>query len=102
VVRYSDKVEMKSKGLMVSADILNITLDDEDKDIKRVLATGNVFMRHDGRTCHGDMAEWVPASGYVITGSPGRPAIIDDPARGRSIAGRLTYFQGKDRIMLEP
>jgi len=100
VIRYSGKVEMKSEELMFSADVFNVTLDDEAKDIRRVLAEGNVLVRHGGRVCRGDAAEWVPESSkYVVTGNP---AMIDDPARGRSTARRLTYFQGEDRIMLEP
>ena len=100
VIRYSGKVEMKSKELMFSADVLNATLDDETKNIGRVLAEGNVLVRHNGRVCRGDAAEWIPAlSSYVVTGNP---AIIDDTARGRSMARRLTYFQDKDHITLEP
>ena len=100
VIRYSDKVEMKSKELVFSADVFNATLDEEAKGLRRVLAEGNVFVRHDVRVCRGDAAEWVPAlSSYVVTGNP---AIIDDPARGRSMARRLVYFQGEDRVTLEP
>jgi lipopolysaccharide export system protein LptA len=99
-IRYSGKVEMKSKEMTFSADVLNATLDDEAKDIRRVTAEGNVLVRHDGRVCRGDAAEWDPSSSnYVVTGAP---AMIDDRARGRSMARRLTYFQGEDRISLEP
>ncbi|MDR0311951.1 MAG: hypothetical protein LBJ21_10230, partial [Acidobacteriota bacterium] len=100
VIRYSNKVEMNSDELVFSADTLSVTLDDEEKAPRRVLAGGNVFLRHDGRVFSGDTAEWIPASSaYVFTGTP---AIIDDPARGRSMGGRLTYFQEEDRIVLEP
>jgi lipopolysaccharide export system protein LptA len=100
IIRSSGNVEMKSKDLMLSTDVLNAALDDEAKDITRVLAEGHVFVRHNGRVCSGDAAEWIPASSsYVVTGNP---AIIDDPARGRSTARRITYFQEEDRIMLEP
>ena len=100
LIRYSGKVEMKSGDLTFSSDTLNVTLDDEAKDIRRILAGGNVLVRHGGRVCRGNTAEWIPASaGYVVTGDP---AVFDDPARGRSMARRLTYFQGEDRITLEP
>ena len=100
LIRYSVKVEMKSKELMFSSDVLTATLDDEMKDIRRVMAEGNVLVRHNGRVCSGDAAEWIPvSSSYVITGNP---AICDDAARGRSMARRLTYSQDNDRITLEP
>jgi len=100
VVRYYGKVEMKSKEITFSADVLNVTLDDEAKDFKRVNADGNVLVRSKGRVCRGDTAEWVPASSsYVVAGNP---AMIEDPARGRSTARRLTYFHAEDRISFEP
>ena len=100
VIRYSGKVEMKSGELALSADTLNAAMDNKARDVRHVTAQGNVFLRHDGRTCRGDAAEWIPAtSGYIVTGSP---AMLDDPARGRSMARRLTYVQDEDRITLEP
>jgi hypothetical protein len=57
-----------------------------------------VRIAHLGREGRGDSAEWLPAKGrFVIVG---RPAVIDDPERGRSLARRLTYFQADDRILL--
>jgi lipopolysaccharide export system protein LptA len=101
VIRYFHKVEMKSKELTFSADTLNVTLDEEAKGARRVMAEGNVFVRRGGRVCRGDTAEWIlAADGYVVV--KGNPATIDDPALGRSTARRLTYFQDKDRIVLEP
>ena len=100
LIRYSGKVEMRSKEMMFYADILNVELDDDAKALRRVSTEGNVLVRHDGRVCRGDAAEWVPMSGnYAVTGNP---AMIDDPARGRSTARRLTYFHGQDRVMLDP
>ena len=100
LIRYSDKVEMKSEELMLSTGVLNATLDGEMKNFRRVIAEENVLLRHDGRVCSGDVAEWIPETSiFVFTGNP---AIIDDPARGRSMARRLTYFQDADRITLEP
>jgi len=100
MIRYSGKVEMKSGELTVSTDALNVALDDEAKDIRRVLAEGNALLHHTGRVCRGDVMEWFSAeSRFVITGNP---ATIDDPARGRSTARRLTYYQVEDRISLEP
>ena len=100
VIRYSGKVEMKSDGMTFSADTLKATLEEEGNGIRRILAERNVFVRHAGRVCNGDTVEWIPASSsYVITGDP---ATIDDPAHGRSMARRITYFQDDDRITLEP
>ena len=100
LIRYSVKVEMKSKELMFSSNVLTATLDDEMEAIRRVLAEGNVLVRHDGRVVRAEAAEWIPAaSKFVVTGAP---AVIDDPERGRSMARRITYFQDQDRITLEP
>jgi hypothetical protein len=100
IIRYSYEVEMKSNELTFYSDALNVSLDDEAKDIRRVLAEKNVLVRHDGRVFRGDTAEWIPSSNRVVF--TGNPAVIDDPARGRSSARRLTYFQDEDRITFEP
>jgi len=97
---YSGKVEMNSDTLMLSANVLTATLNDEINDIQSVLAEGNVFVRYNSRVCSGDSAEWISASANLVI--IGAPAIIDDPARGRSMARRLTYFRDQDRITLEP
>ena len=100
LISYSGKVEMRSKEMMLCADVLNATLDDEAKELRRVQAGGNVLVRQDGRVCRGDDVEWIPASSsYNVTGNP---AMCDDPERGRSTARRLTYFQGEDRVTLTP
>jgi lipopolysaccharide export system protein LptA len=100
IIRYFVNVEMKSKELAFSADTLNVTLDDKAKDVRRVLAGGNVLVRNENRICRGDAAEWVPAaSRYIVTGNP---AMIDDPSQGRATARRLTYSQVEDRVTLEP
>ena len=100
LISYSGKVEMRSKEMIFYADVLNVMLDDEAKELRRVVAEGNVLVRHEGRVCRGDAAEWVTASSNsIITGNP---AMCDDPERGRSTARRLTYYQSQDRVTLDP
>ena len=100
LISYSGNVQMKSKELAFSSDTLNAALDNEANELRHVIAEGNVLISHAGRICRGDAAEWLPAAlTYVITGNP---AMVDDPARGRSTARRLTYVQSEDRIILEP
>ena len=77
---------------------VDVWIDPERKAIRRAEGRTGVRISHQGRQGRGDTAEWLPGEGrFVIVG---RPAVIDDPERGRSQARRLTYFQADDRILL--
>ena len=98
LVTYSGGVRLESEDVRLEAREIDVWIDPEKSDIRRAEARGEVRIGHLGREGRGDSAEWLPAQGrFVIVG---RPAVIDDPERGRSLARRLTYFQADDRILL--
>ena len=105
LVTYSGGVRLESDGgrpgserVRLEAREIDVWIDPEKSDIRRAEARVGVRIAHLGREGRGDSAEWLPAKGrFVIVG---RPAVIDDPERGRSLARRLTYFQADDRILL--
>ncbi|MBN2339499.1 MAG: LPS export ABC transporter periplasmic protein LptC [Acidobacteria bacterium] len=98
LVTYSGGVRLESEEVRLEAREIDVWIDPEKKDIRRAEARVGVRIAHLGREGRGDSAEWLPGEGrFVIVG---RPAVIDDPERGRSHARRLTYFQADDRILL--
>ena len=95
---YSGGIELESDGVRLEADAVDVWIDPERKGIGRAEGRSGVRIAYQGRLGRGDTAEWLPEEGrFVIVG---RPAVIDDPERGRSQARRLTYFHADDRILL--
>jgi hypothetical protein len=72
---------------------------DQDGTIKHAIAKGKVhIVQIGGRDSKSDVAHWSLDEGkFEIEGTP---AEVFDPARGRSRAPRLTYFEANDRILL--
>ena len=99
-IRYLGGVSLKSDELLLSADTLDVLLDEAAANFRSVQAVGEVVVRHEERVVRGDTAEWEMSSGRVIV--TGDPAEIDDPARGKSFARRLAYVQNGNSITLEP
>ena len=99
-ISYLGNVLLKSDEFLISADTVNVLLDEAAENFRSVSAVGKVVVRHEERVVRGDMAEWDPASG---SGSVvGDPAEVGDPARGKSFARRVAYVQDGNRITLEP
>jgi lipopolysaccharide assembly outer membrane protein LptD (OstA) len=98
-IHYEGTVSLKSEDTSMSAESLDAVLDKEGKEIERASARGKVSIRQMSRQVNGELADYYLAPGkFVVSGSP---AEIQDPQRGKSRAGRLTFFNSDDRILLE-
>jgi LPS export ABC transporter protein LptC len=98
-IHYAGTVSLKSEDTSMSAESLDAILDKEGREIERATARGKVLIRQMSRQVNGELADYYLAPGkFVVTGSP---AEIQDPQRGKSRAGRLTFFNSDDRILLE-
>jgi hypothetical protein len=83
----------------MSSESLDAVFDREGKQIDRAAARGRISIRQSSRKVSGEFADYYLSPGkFVVTG---RPAEITDPERGKSQAGRLTFFSTDDRILLE-
>src|SRR5262249_45363173 len=98
-IHYAGTVSLKSEDTSMSAESLDAVLDTEGKEIERAAARGKVLIRQLNRLVNGEFADYYLAPGkFVVTGSP---AEIQDPEKGKSRAGRLTFFSTDDTILLE-
>ena len=83
----------------MSSESLDAVFDKEGKQIDRAAARGKILIRQSSRQVNGEFADYYLSPGkFVVTGSP---AEILDPEKGKSRAGRLTFFSTDDRILLE-
>jgi len=96
---YQGSVTLKTKDMQMSSDVLEGLVDPEAGRIRRALAQGKIRIMQGGRVAEGDAAEYMLDPGVVVV--TGQPAKISDPARGRSLARRLTFYMADDRILLE-
>jgi LPS export ABC transporter protein LptC len=98
-VHYAGNVSLKSEDASMSSESLDAVFDREGKQIDRAAARGRISIRQSSRKVSGEFADYYLSPGkFVVTG---RPAEITDPERGKSQAGRLTFFSTDDRILLE-
>jgi LPS export ABC transporter protein LptC len=97
-IAYSGNVTVSSAKGSLSSSSFDANLDQEGT-IKYAIARGKVhIVLKGGRESHSDVVNWSLEEGkYEIEGTP---AEVFDPARGRSRAPRLTYFEANDRILL--
>jgi LPS export ABC transporter protein LptC len=97
-IAYSGNVTVSSDKGSLSSSSFDANLDQEGT-IKHAIARGKVhIVLKGGRESNSDVVNWsLEAGKYEIEGNP---AEVFDPARGRSRAPRLTYFEANDRILL--
>jgi lipopolysaccharide export system protein LptA len=98
-IRYSGGVTLASEDASMSAETMIVFLDSEGRRIERARANGKIHIRQGDREVRGDEAEYLLAPGQFMV--VGQLAEIQDPARGKSQARRLTFFTSDDRIVLE-
>jgi LPS export ABC transporter protein LptC len=98
-IHYAGNVALKSEDATMTSESLEAVFDKEGKQIDRAAARGKVLIRQSSRQVKGEFADYYLSPGkFVVSGSP---AEILDPERGKSRAGRLTFFSTDDRILLE-
>ena len=98
-IHYAGNVSLKSEDATMSSESLDAVFDREGRQIDRAAARGKILIRQSSRQVNGEFADYYLSPGkFVVTGSP---AEILDPERGKSRAGRLTFFSTDDRILLE-
>jgi LPS export ABC transporter protein LptC len=98
-IRYAGGVTLRSGGMTMTSEALVATLDSGGRQIESGTANGKLQIRQLARTIQGDAADYDLKAGKVVV--TGNPALINDPARGKSAAARLTFFTADDRILLE-
>lgn len=96
---YEGEVTLDSGDARLSADSLEAFLDPGGRKIERANARGHVRISQSAREAQGDEAEYqIDPGKFVVSGNP---AVLLDPARGRSWARRLTFYISDDRILIE-
>lgn len=98
-IHYLGNVNLTSADMEMSAESLDVILDKEGKQIERATAKGKVAIHQAGREVKGDTADYYLVAGKLVVS--GNPAEVRDPAHGKSLARRLTFFTTDDRIVLE-
>jgi LPS export ABC transporter protein LptC len=98
-VRYSENVSLQSDDMMMNADTLDVVLGGDRKSIERATAHGKLLMHQAGREIKGQTGEYYLDLGKCVV--TGNPAEISDPQKVKSVARRLTFFTGDDRILVE-
>jgi lipopolysaccharide export system protein LptA len=98
-IAYWGSVLVQSDDIVMGSDSLDILIAAGGKSVEHATARGKVNIRQGKRICKGDTADYfLDPQKFVLLGNP---AEVDDPAKGKSFAGRLTSFIADDRILLE-
>ncbi len=96
-IHYTGNVIMQSEDARMTADAVDVTFGAEGK-VEKAAAHGRLHIVQEGRDIRGLEGDYDLALGrFVVTGNP---AEITDPAKGKSVAHRLTFFTADDRILL--
>ncbi len=98
-IHYEGGVTLTSGDMNMAAASLDAFLDKESQQIERATANGEVEIHQAGRQVKGKSADYFLVPGKFIV--QGDPAEIQDPARGKSMARRLTFFTSDARILLD-
>jgi lipopolysaccharide transport protein LptA len=95
---YSGNVTAHSGDLTLSSENLEVVPATEGGGVEHAIARGKVRIRHGGKEGKGETAEYYrDPRKLVLIGSP---AELNDPDKGKSSGGQLTYFIADDRILL--
>jgi len=98
-IHYSGHVTLESADIRMASETLDMTLDKAGRQVERAGAKGKLEIQQGGRWARGDAAQYYLSPGMIVV--TGNPALLYDPARGKSAAARLTFFTADDRILLE-
>lgn len=96
---YTGGVRLRHKDLTLSSGSLEAVLNQAGRRVESAEARDHVVLHHLNRECKGDAAFYYLDPGKFVV--IGEPAEINDPGKGRSLAGRLTSFTADDRILIE-
>jgi lipopolysaccharide export system protein LptA len=81
---------------------LELTPTGKETQVERMTATGDVVVSSQGRRGTGDRLVYTEADGnYVLTGRPGEPPKLTDPARGTVTGAALIFHSGDDSVSIE-
>jgi len=81
---------------------LELTAAGKETQVERMTATGRVVVSSEGRRGTGERLVYTEADGNsVLTGTPGEPPKLTDPARGSVTGAALIFHSGDDSVSIE-
>ena len=98
LITYRDKVKLKVRDIVLTAELLTIALDEETGDMKNIVAHNKVVVVQKAYSGHGDEARFDTRDEIITV--LGNPVLIDKD-KGRTEGGKLTFYMADGRIVVE-
>jgi len=97
-IDYEENVFLKVKDAQLHAQSISVYLREEDGELQRLVARGNVSIVHQFGEAKGEEARYdLEEESFTLLGNP----VLIDKDRGRTEGDKLTFYMGDGRILVE-
>lgn len=97
-VTYLDKSSLRVKEAILTARSISLYLDEEEKDVQKLVARDKVIIQQELGEAHGEEAVYNPEEeSLVLLGNP----VFMDREQGKTQGDKLTFYLADGRIRVE-
>ncbi len=98
VAVFHNDVTVEDPRMKMNADLMTVYFEPKEKNIEKVVATGNVRFRKEDKTAKSNQAVYTVKDGKIVL--TGQPMVKRD--RDVLAGEKITFFRDDNRMLIEP